>query len=246
MFELCGEHGTGKSEVFLNMAAEALIPRYHNDSLLGGSEMGVVYISTNYKFDLLRLVGILERKLLVRLSSEGEGLKVSDEGIVTLRDTEVPVSSKSPPVSLEEPSIDKELIKSCLKKLYILNCDSIHSLTMTVVFLKQFLINSPHVELILIDHALTTEHVRDEVSSIDSMKWLELLLDHSRQYAVGMITEPHINTPINNSGISKYTYHICKTRVSASNGSVFTLSSCNYNQSWNFTINNDGIAFGSN
>lgn len=230
--------------MFLNMAAEALIPRYYRDFILGGREIGVVYISTNYKFDLLRLVGILEHKLFVRLTSKGLELEVNDdESVITLRDTEVPIVSKSPPVSLKEPSVDKELIKSCLKKLYVLNCDSIHSLTMTVVFLKEFLLCSPHIELILIDHALTTEPVRDGVSPIDPMKWLELLVEHSRQYAIGIVTEPQ--TPLNNSEINKYIYHSRKTR-SAPNGSVFTLSSVNFNQSWDFTINDDGIAFGSN
>ncbi|XP_011404337.1 PREDICTED: DNA repair protein XRCC2-like [Amphimedon queenslandica] len=244
VFELSGDHGTGKSEIFLNMVAEALIPKYYQDYILGGKEIGVVFISTNYKFDLLRLVEILEHKLFVRLSSEGEELKVNDdESIITLRDAEVPITSKSPPISFKEPSINRELIKNCLKKLYVLNCDSIHSLTLTVIFLKQFLLGSPHIELILIDHALTTEHVRDEVSPIDPMKWLELLVDYSRQYAIGIITEPE--TPISNSEINKYTYHIRKTR-SAPNGSVFTLSSVNFNQSWDFTVNNDGIAFGSN
>ena len=236
------------------MAAEALIPRYYNERVLGGSELGVVFISTDYKFDLLRLVAILERKLILRLEGGEGGLATlpNERNIVTLQDTQIPVTSRTPPVSLEEPSIDKELIKTCLKKLYVFNCDSIHNLTMTVVFLKQFLVNSPHVELILVDHVLTTDHTRhsggDQTSSIDPMLWMNLLLECSRHSVLGLITEPHNKLGVQEwqqqqVGIVKHKYNVKRQVTTAKEGPVFRITCSNSNQFWNFNINNNGVSF---
>lgn len=218
------------------MAAENIIPIDFKEHHLGGNEMGVVFISTNRKFDILRLVSLVERKLYQKLGGRLEDI------IITLQDVNIAVSSHNPPVSSQEPSVDKELVMSCLRKFYLFNCDSIHELTMTMIFLKSFLLNAPHIRLILIDQVLTCDTVQERVDT----KWMELLREYSNHIVVVMVTEPHIRLgeewqrSITQSYYTTKKYH---TMGYDKDPVQFCVSSIITGHSWYFTINNNGVCF---
>ncbi|XP_039086660.1 DNA repair protein XRCC2 [Hyaena hyaena] len=58
IIEFHGPEGTGKTEMFYHVTARCVLPKSE-----GGLEVEVLFIDTDYHFDLLRLVTILERRL---------------------------------------------------------------------------------------------------------------------------------------------------------------------------------------
>nr|XP_045054656.2 DNA repair protein XRCC2 isoform X2 [Desmodus rotundus] len=58
ILEFHGPEGTGKTEMLYHMTARCVLPRSE-----GGLEIEVLFIDTDYHFDLLRLVTILEHRL---------------------------------------------------------------------------------------------------------------------------------------------------------------------------------------
>ncbi|XP_012589324.1 PREDICTED: DNA repair protein XRCC2 [Condylura cristata] len=58
ILEFHGPEGTGKTEMLYHVAARCILPRAD-----GGLEADVLFIDTDCRFDLLRLVAILERRL---------------------------------------------------------------------------------------------------------------------------------------------------------------------------------------
>ncbi|KAM6453041.1 DNA repair protein XRCC2 [Liasis olivaceus] len=60
--EFHGPEGTGKTEMLYHLIARCILPKS-----VGGLEVGVLFIDTDFHFDMLRLVTILE----YRLSSQG-------------------------------------------------------------------------------------------------------------------------------------------------------------------------------
>ncbi|KAM4689807.1 DNA repair protein XRCC2 [Discoglossus pictus] len=58
IIELHGPEGTGKTEMFCHLISRCILPKSE-----GGLQVEVVYIDTDYHFDMLRLVTILEHRL---------------------------------------------------------------------------------------------------------------------------------------------------------------------------------------
>ncbi|XP_029810196.1 DNA repair protein XRCC2 [Suricata suricatta] len=58
VLEFHGPEGTGKTEMLYHLTARCVLPKSE-----GGLEAEVVFVDTDYHFDLLRLVAILERRL---------------------------------------------------------------------------------------------------------------------------------------------------------------------------------------
>ncbi|NXA35860.1 XRCC2 protein, partial [Eudromia elegans] len=58
VIEFHGPEGTGKTEMLYHLVARCILPKSG-----GGLEVGVVFIDTDYHFDMLRLVTILEHRL---------------------------------------------------------------------------------------------------------------------------------------------------------------------------------------
>ncbi|KAM4704715.1 DNA repair protein XRCC2 [Rhinophrynus dorsalis] len=58
MIEFHGSEGTGKTEMLCHLISRCILPKSE-----GGLEVEVVFIDTDYHFDLLRLVTILEHRL---------------------------------------------------------------------------------------------------------------------------------------------------------------------------------------
>lgn len=60
VIEICGEEGCGKSEVLLNILGRSVLGINSAKLNTVGSDIHAVVISTNCKFDLIRLVAIIE------------------------------------------------------------------------------------------------------------------------------------------------------------------------------------------
>ncbi|KAM5157744.1 DNA repair protein XRCC2 [Mantella aurantiaca] len=58
IIEFHGAEGTGKTEMFCHLIARCILPKSE-----GGLQVEVIYIDTDYHFDMLRLVTILEHRL---------------------------------------------------------------------------------------------------------------------------------------------------------------------------------------
>ncbi|XP_057272508.1 DNA repair protein XRCC2 isoform X3 [Pezoporus wallicus] len=61
VIEFHGPEGTGKTEMLYHLVARCIIPKSG-----GGLEVEVMFIDTDYHFDMLRLVTILENRLAQR------------------------------------------------------------------------------------------------------------------------------------------------------------------------------------
>ena len=179
VIELQGNSGTAKSELLLNITAQCILPKEWDGLLLGGRGIGVAYISIDRKFDVLRLVSILERKALQLLGREKD---LVPEDFVSLQATHIACTNWQRFLS-QQASVDKNLIETCLKQVYIFSCRSSQELTLTMISLKQFLHNSPHVSMIILDHVYAFEW-QDIVSETEdnlqlptssTVPWIELL-----------------------------------------------------------------------
>lgn len=62
VIEFCGTEGTGKSEILLNIVIRCVLPKTFDGRNLG-KETDIVYISTDHKFDIQRLTGLLENQI---------------------------------------------------------------------------------------------------------------------------------------------------------------------------------------
>ena len=179
VIELLGNSGTAKSELLLNITAQCILPKEWDRFLLGGRGMGVAYISIDRKFDVLRLVSILERKVLQLLGREKD---LVAEDFVSLQATHIACTNWQR-LSSQQASVDKNLIETCLKRVYIFSCRSSQELTLTMISLKHFLHNSLHVNLIILDHVYALEWQDIAIETEDNLQvtisstvpWIELL-----------------------------------------------------------------------
>ncbi|XP_078659225.1 DNA repair protein XRCC2-like [Branchiostoma floridae x Branchiostoma belcheri] len=120
--EFYGPEGTAKTEMLLHLTARCILP-----TSLGGLEAGVVFIDTDFHFDILRLVTILEGRL---------------------------------------DTTDEDRVKDCLRRLYIVRCNSSEQLVITLHSLEHILASTPEVALLVVD-------------SISAFYWLDRSTDDS-------------------------------------------------------------------
>lgn len=109
--------GTGKTETLYHMIIRCIMPVQN-----GGLEVGVVFIDTDYHFDMLRLVSALEGRL-------AEDLKEGD-------------------CSENEP---EERVRSCLRRLSVVHCNSSVQLLLTLHYLENTFSSQPSLGLLVID-----------------------------------------------------------------------------------------------
>lgn len=67
--EISGESGAGKSELFYHFIARCILPPSWQGTELGGLSAGVVLVDTDHHFNLLRLVTVLEKRVVSKLAS---------------------------------------------------------------------------------------------------------------------------------------------------------------------------------
>ena len=134
--ELCGNEGTGKTEILLNVTARCVLPKLWGDRILPGRNVEVVYISTDYKLDILRLVAILE----------GEVGKVCDAQ--NHKDTTKRLSRED----AKATSDYRKLIELCLSRVHVLYCNSSAELVTMLHSLKTFLHTHSDVYVLILDN----------------------------------------------------------------------------------------------
>lgn len=115
--ELYGTEGTGKTELLYHLLCRCVLP-----VAIGGLEVDVVFLDTDYSLDMLRLVGILESRL-----NAGR-------------------SSSSPSAASDEAAL-----RLCLSRLLVIHCSSSSQLLLTLHFLETSLSSRPGLALLIID-----------------------------------------------------------------------------------------------
>ena len=159
-----GGEGCGKSEVLLNITAQCVLPRIWCGREVGGREVEVVWVCTDYKFDVLRLVAVLEGKVC-GMASESEKNKVASERCLqllptpkgqshSLVDASRPrVTQQSAPAGFDPDSDYKTLITSCLSRVHVIYCNSSTELGVTLQSLRHsFLHAHPDVCALVLDN----------------------------------------------------------------------------------------------
>ena len=63
LLEVCGVGGSGKTEILMQAAVHAVMPRKRGGVAFGGCEASVLLIDLDGKFDTLRLIKILTAKI---------------------------------------------------------------------------------------------------------------------------------------------------------------------------------------
>ncbi|XP_070708936.1 DNA repair protein XRCC2 isoform X2 [Pempheris klunzingeri] len=108
---------TGKTELLYHLLCRCVLP-----ATIGGLEVDVVFVDTDYSLDMLRLVSILESRLNAARSTG------SPSG-----------------------GADEAVLRSCLSRLLVVHCSCSSQLLLTLHFLETSLSSRPGLALLLID-----------------------------------------------------------------------------------------------
>ena len=207
--EFSGQEGSGKTEMLLHLIANCILPKSWKDLKLNGRSVGVVFVDTDYHFQLLRLVTIMEHRILNAIKETHAGVSV---GSMTSRCSGIEpaltpekTAEIEPRVSVENnktnhlkqtPGVDslhypekysdyESFIKSCLGLLFIVHCNSSIELLATVLSLENLLAAKPEVGVFMID-SLSSFYWLDRCSGGESLSHQESnqrkLVDILRKY----------------------------------------------------------------
>lgn len=148
--EVCGCEGVGKTELLLNMAARCVLPKSWKGVEMSGRGVGVVCICTDYKFSVLRLASVLDRRICSVLAhSSGADLSPSSKSAAAHTAVTSNAECQGQRVHME---ID-QLIHECLSRIHLLYCSSVPELVAALDSLQTFLLGHPEVCLLMVDPA---------------------------------------------------------------------------------------------
>ena len=152
LVEVTGGEGSGKTEILLNIVARCVLPRRWCGQEIGGREVEAVWVSTDHKLDLLRLVAILE-------GGVGHGPANRDGGAADRQLQEQNTSGcgrtgeSGSEKDQEESSDYKAVVMSCLSRLHVVHCTSSTELELTLQSLRlSFLSAHPDVCALFLDN----------------------------------------------------------------------------------------------
>ena len=128
--QLCGEPNCGKTELLFNVIADTILPDRWNSIRLPGRNLSAIFISTDHKFDILRLVCVMENKLKEALQKQNIKFK------------------KSLPSIVEQKSI----VTSALERCHVFKTSCGDELLGTIEWLPKFLQHNLNVSIIAIDN----------------------------------------------------------------------------------------------
>lgn len=132
--ELYGEEGCGKTELLVHFCIQCILPNHWKSFDISGKEAKVVFIDTDYKFPLWRVVNILEN---------------------TLRSVYGNQKQKTSQTADEQSSFNtneaNEFVKSCLERLFLIRCPSSHNLSKTLGSVESLLHENPDICLLVVD-----------------------------------------------------------------------------------------------
>ena len=189
--EFCGQEGSGKTEMLLHLIASCILPKSWKDLKLNGRSVGVVFLDTDYHFQLLRLVTIMEHRILKAIK-ETQAVTLPENINRTNHLENIPGRD-----SLHYPDkyCDYEsFIKSCLGLLFIVHCNSSIQLLATVLSLENLLAAKPEVGVFMID-SLSAFYWLDRCSGGESLsqqesnqrKIVDVIRKYAQQYHVVLI-----------------------------------------------------------
>ncbi|XP_033731897.1 DNA repair protein XRCC2-like [Pecten maximus] len=135
VLELYGSEGCGKTEMLLHIACSLILPKTWRGWNFGGCGASLMFIDTDYKFSILRLVTLLEKKITDFLEQNHQ------------------VTFTGNPVTTFNPnSRDVEiLIKESLERLNVLQCKSSIQLLATLHSLESSISTNLDICVIMID-----------------------------------------------------------------------------------------------
>uniref|UniRef100_A0A8C4KPJ5 X-ray repair cross complementing 2 n=1 Tax=Dromaius novaehollandiae TaxID=8790 RepID=A0A8C4KPJ5_DRONO len=147
VIEFHGPEGTGKTEMLYHLIARCILPKSG-----GGLEVEVMFIDTDYHFDMLRLVTILEHRLA--------------------QSTE-------------------EMIKQCLEKLFLVNCNSSTQLLLTLYSLENMFCTHPSLCLLVVD-SISAFYWIDRSNGGESFSLQEINLKKCAEFLEKLVREYHL------------------------------------------------------
>ena len=177
--EVMGGEGSGKSELLLNITAQCVLPRRWCGREIGGKEVEVVWVSTDYKFDVLRLVAVLEGKLIPVDREDGdravaERLLRTHEGRAHLQSNRTMVTPHNHQVVPSNTDY-QTLISSCLSRVHVVYCNSSTELGMTLHSLRLSLLRTrPNVCALVLDN-VAEFHWLDRAEARTESVWVGAL-----------------------------------------------------------------------
>ncbi|NWX15245.1 XRCC2 protein, partial [Aegotheles bennettii] len=145
--EFHGPEGTGKTEMLYHLIARCIIPRSG-----GGLEVEVMFIDTDYHFDMLRLVTILENRLTQRT---------------------------------------EEMMKQCLGRLFLVNCNSSTQLLLTLYSLENMFCIHPSLCLLILD-SMSAFYWIDRSNGGESLNLQEMNLKKCANFLEKLMREHHL------------------------------------------------------
>ena len=178
--EFCGQEGSGKTEVLLHLIANCILPKSWKDLNLNGKSIGVVFVDTDYHFQLLRLVTIMEFRILRAIRE----IHHAPEYVNTAGEFCYP----------EKYRDYETFIKSCLNLLFIVRCNQSIQLLATILSLENLLTAKPEVGILMID-SVSAFYWIDRCSGAESQnnqeknqrKIVDILRKYVKEYHVVLI-----------------------------------------------------------
>lgn len=160
-----GGEGSGKSEVLLNITAQCVLPCMWCGMEIGGKEVEVVWVCTDYKFDVLRLVAVLEGKVCDKLSRGNKDNTATErhfQGLLTfagqfhspgVASSRTVTQQWEQSMGIESNTDYQTLITFCLSRVHVIYCNSSTDLGVTLQSLRQsFLPACPNVCALVLDN----------------------------------------------------------------------------------------------
>lgn len=136
--ELHGTEGTGKTETLYHLIIRCILPTRH-----GGLEAEVVFVDTDFHFDTLRLVTILENRLARR--------SAGTTGASCQKPSTEEEEEQHQQKELQEQEGDEEMVKACLRRLFVVHCSSSAQLLLSLHYLEGWFSSRPALGLLVLD-----------------------------------------------------------------------------------------------
>ena len=186
MLEFSGQEGSGKTEMLLHLIANCILPKSWKDLKLNGRSVDVVFVDTDYHFQLLRLVTVLEHRIVnaIKGAHPEETVRFTDENHAVEERFCYP----------DKYNDYEDFIKNCLSHLFIVRCNNSVQLLATVLSLENLLAARPEVGVFMID-SLSTFYWIDRFSNRENLstqeanqkKIADVLARFTQQYHVVLI-----------------------------------------------------------
>ena len=144
--------GTGKSELLLHLVAKCILPKTWNTFELSGFGVRVVLIDCDYKFSILRLALVLEKRILKAVEkSDGDAGSFSNEHV-------------------------ESFIRDCLKNLSVIHCSNSPQLLCTIHSLENTFSTEPEISCLMID-SISAFYWPDRCASGDSVSGQQKIMN---------------------------------------------------------------------